>query len=130
MAIPSSECGDACWVRALALACLTAARGSRRVVRSSPLGVAPGDGAIRRVGYRAQKHPVLRLLSFVDLLFFEMARATAHCADNTDAEHRKTRRGGFQSAPPADRKLPLVSIIRALVAVCSVAGLFHTRDRK
>ena len=100
------------------------------MARSSALGVAPGDGAIGRLGDGAQKHAVVPLLSFVDFLFFEMARATTDDADNTDGRHKETRRGSFQSAPAAVKKLPVVGIIRAPMAVCFVPGLFHTRDRK
>src|SRR6266550_4715886 len=97
------------------------------MARSSALGIAPDNGAIGRLGDRAQKHAVVPVLSFVDLLFFEMARATT---DHADGRHKETRMGTFQSAPATGKKLPLVGIIRAPGVVCFVAGLFHTRDRK
>src|SRR5437016_5140570 len=100
------------------------------MARSSALGFAPDNGAISCLGDRAQKHAVVPFLSFVDFLFSEMARATTDDADNTGGGHKETNRGSFQSAAAAVKKLPLVGISRAPAAVCFVAGLFHTRDRK
>ena len=100
------------------------------MARSSALGIAPDNGAIGRLGDGIEKYSIVPVLSFIDFLFFEMARATTDDADNTDSGHKETSRGAFQSAPVVVKKPPLVGIIRASVAVCFVAGLFHTRDRK
>src|SRR6266700_3161746 len=100
------------------------------MARSSALGIAPDNGAIGRLGDGIKKYSIVPVLSFIDFLFFEMARATTDDADNTDGGHKETRRGTSQNAPAAFKKLPLVDIIRAPGAVCFVAGVFHTRDRK
>ena len=71
------------------LAGLATTKCSRRLAGSGAMGVAPGDGPISRLGNRAEKHAIGLLLSVVDLLLFEMGRATTDYADNTDKGHRR-----------------------------------------
>ena len=100
------------------------------MARSSALGIAPDNGAIGRLGDGIKKYSIVPVLSFIDFLFFEMARATTDDLDNTDGGHKETSSDAFQSVPVVVKKLPLVGIIRAPGVVCFVSGLFHTRDRK
>jgi len=51
------------------------------------LGFASGDGAISRVGHRAEEHPILFVLPAVDLLFSKLGRAVQPASDAKDKAH-------------------------------------------
>ena len=50
------------------------------------LGLASRDGAVSRVGDRAKEHPVVSVLSVVDLVLFKLGRAVAHTSGTTNKE--------------------------------------------
>jgi hypothetical protein len=91
MAIPFSECAFARRIGRPALAGLATTECSRRVVGSGAMGFAPGDGPIRRLGNRAEKHTIGLLLPVFDFLFSKMGRATTDYADNTDKGDGKSK---------------------------------------
>src|SRR5438309_4902357 len=101
VALSHPERGDACEIGGTALARASTARRSWRLARRGIVGVASRDGAVSRLGDRAEKYAVLLVLSPVDLLLPKLAEAIAV---NTD----EARNGLFD--------------------VRSVAALFRTSD--
>ena len=72
--IPHSQCAHACGLGRFAMARAATTRRARGVAGSSPLGCAPGHGAIGRVGNGVKKYAVVPVLSIVDLLLSEGGR--------------------------------------------------------
>jgi hypothetical protein len=77
---------DARGIGDIALARPSTTRDRWRVVGFCAVGIASGDGAIGRVGYRAEKHAVLPVLSVLNLLLLKLGEAIAHNADDMDKE--------------------------------------------
>ena len=103
VALSHPKRGDACRIGGTALARPSTARRSWRLAGRGIVGVASRDGAVSRLGDRAEKYAVLLVLSPVDLLLLKLGKAIA---DNTD----ETSRGQFD--------------------VRSVAALFRASDAK
>src|SRR5438093_865227 len=98
VALSHPKRGDACRIGGTALARASTARRSWRLARRGSVGVAPRDGAVSRLGDRAEKYAVLLVLSPVDLLLLKLGEAIA---DNTD----ETSRGQFDVRSAATARI-------------------------
>src|SRR5262249_71034 len=97
-----------------ALAPFATASSSRCVVRRCPLGVASGNGAIGRMGYRTKEHAVMLVLSVIDLVLFEVVRPG---------------RVGSETARAADWRPPLLSSVRLISPSLSFGDAKQTLGR-
>src|SRR5207244_11863752 len=85
VAVSHPKCGDACRIGGTALARASTARRSWRLVRRGVVGVASRNGAVSRLGDRAEQYAVLLVLSPGDLLLFKLGKAID---DNTEETSR------------------------------------------
>src|SRR5205823_14530566 len=85
VALSHPERVDARRIGGTALARASTARRSWRLARCGIVGVASRDGAVSRLGDRAEKYAVLLVLSPGDLLLFKLGKAIA---DNTEETSR------------------------------------------
>ena len=85
VAVSHPKCGDACRIGGTALARASTARRSWRLVRRGIVGVTSRNGAVSRLGDRAEKYAVLLVLPPGDLLLFKLGKAIA---DNTEETSR------------------------------------------